>query len=255
MENEENKKKVLLVMSVWNEINYLPLKVKYCEENKLDIYVIDNMSDDGTWEWLQENNIPSHRFDTGGAFTLTPLQQEMVKVTNQIKPYWVIYNGCDLFPMTDKPLYDAIMEVDEQGYNNLTLDLLRFYNTGETHETFDPTNTFYYIKTERSLSTIYKYQPGVKYSGDFVLGNGLNKNKQIDGVMLEYGDTKTAEEREKTLARRKKAWTVGEPRGHGTHYLVNEKYNWLRNKDDLTHIKDTKYHKYLIKLQDIFKTP
>lgn len=39
---------ILYITHVWNEIDYLPLKARWCEENELPMFVIDNMSDDGT---------------------------------------------------------------------------------------------------------------------------------------------------------------------------------------------------------------
>ena len=45
------------------------------------------------------------------------------------------------------------------------------------------------------------------------------------------GNTKTKEDRDQTLKRRRKAWDNGEPRGHGTHYLEGERNNWIWDKD------------------------
>ena len=91
--------RTLCILTIYNEIKFLPYKLQYCIDNNLDLYVIDNMSNDGSWEWLQENNIKSHRFDTDGMFYLKALQKEMVKTVHKEKPDWAIYNGCDLFPL------------------------------------------------------------------------------------------------------------------------------------------------------------
>ena len=90
--------KVLCILTIYNEIEFLPYKIKYCKENDLDLYIIDNMSNDGSWEWLQKNNIKSHRFDTNEMFDLKALQGEIISTVHKEKPNWVIYNGCDLFP-------------------------------------------------------------------------------------------------------------------------------------------------------------
>ena len=60
----------MCILTVWNEREYLPLKLEYCKQNKLEPYIIDNMSTDGSWEYLQENKVPSHRLDTGDSFDL-----------------------------------------------------------------------------------------------------------------------------------------------------------------------------------------
>ena len=69
--------------------------------------------------------------------------------------------------------------------------------------------------------------------------------------MINYGNTKSAEERAETLKRRRKAWDNGEPRGHGVHYITGEKLNWVRNKEDLIDVRNTKYYPYIQKLQEV----
>ena len=59
----QNKKlKIVQISCVYNEMEYLPHQLKYIKSQGLDVYVIDNCSTDGTWEWLQENKTPSHQF-------------------------------------------------------------------------------------------------------------------------------------------------------------------------------------------------
>jgi hypothetical protein len=245
-----SEKKVLCILTVWNEIDYLPLKLQFCKDNKLDLYVIDNMSNDGSWEWLQENNIPSHRIDTDDSFDLRRLQDEIVKTIHRLKPYWAIYNGCDLFPISDKPLYDSIMELDEKGYNIASIDCCGFFNTGENHDNFNPFNTFFYYGSIRTYNMIHKYHPNVRYLADNVSFPGQRVGK-LNGIMINYGNTKSAEERAETLKRRRKAWDNGEPRGHGVHYITGEKLNWVRNKEDLIDVRNTKYYPYIQKLQEV----
>lgn len=55
--------KVLMICFVYNEIKYLPHSIDYYKKNNCDIYVIDNNSTDGTYEWLIENNIPCNRYE------------------------------------------------------------------------------------------------------------------------------------------------------------------------------------------------
>jgi len=242
--------RVLCILTVWNEIDYLPLKVKYCEENKLEPYFIDNMSDDGTWEWLQSNNINSHRIDTNGSFDLRKLQDEIVKTIHRLKPDWIIYNGCDLFPITLKPLADELEIVDQKGYNTVWIDCINMFNTGEEKKGFDPINTYFYFGSINRFKMIHKYNPVLRYLADDVSFPN-QKTTNINGVMINYGNTKSKEERSKTLERRRKAWKEGEPRGHGTHYLEGEKRGWIWNKNELTDIRETKYKPFLEKLQYI----
>lgn len=239
--------KILCILTIYNEIEYLPYKLKFCKENNLDLYVIDNISDDGSWEWLQENNVPSHRYDTNGSFDLTNLQKEIVRTIHIIKPDWVLYNGCDTFTSTDNTLYDEIINVDNQGYNVITIDVLNVFNTGESINN-NPFDTFFhYKKITTKTKFIHKYESNIRYRGDQVkLRN--EKITHINGIMINYGDTKSKEERMITLERRQKAWDNGEPRGHGKHYLNGNEKNWIWNKNDLEDLRNSDYNVYINKL-------
>ena len=73
------------------------------------------------------------------------------------------------------------------------------------------------------------------------------------GNNVAFMDSQTKEEREETLERRRKAWANGEPPGHGSHYLEGERNNWIWPIEDLTDIRETKYWKYVQKLQEVSK--
>ena len=246
--------RVLCIMTVWNEMKFLPLKIEFCKQNKLEPYIIDNMSTDGSWEWLQENDIPCHQIDTKEAFHLKILQNEIVKTTHELKPDWVIYNGCDLFPVTLEPLYDVIKKIDKEGYNCISMKRLRLSNTGE-EKSDDPINTyFYYDLQEVNVRIfIYKYYLGFKIGGDTVsmFSKKSKVRKKRIGVMLEYGDTKSKAERTATLRRRRKAWRMGLHRKMGKHYRRGAKNNWIKSKEGLEDIRKTTYAPYLKKLQEV----
>tara|TARA_Y100001968_G_scaffold295301_1_gene302563 strand:- start:3534 stop:3896 length:363 start_codon:yes stop_codon:yes gene_type:complete len=84
------------------------------------------MSDDGSWEWLQENNISPHRFDNGGIYDLFSLQSEILRTVHRIKPDWVIYNGCDLFPITLPPLAEYLELLEKNNYSGAQIDFINF---------------------------------------------------------------------------------------------------------------------------------
>jgi len=236
--------RTLCILTIYNEIKFLPYKLQYCKDNDLDLYVIDNMSNDGSWEWLQDNNIKSHRFDTNGMFYLKALQKEMVKTVHEEKPDWAIYNGCDLFPLVKGSLGKKLEEINKEGYNLATIDYLMFCNTGE--ERSNPFTTYFHFHGLRSLMMIHKYDPKFDYYGDAVKISAQNKIYNLEGVMPNYGCTKTKEERDETYARRKKAWDAGVTlKGHGIHYKGGKEINWLWEKDKLTDVRNTKYYEFI----------
>ncbi|MEY3194259.1 MAG: hypothetical protein RIQ78_356 [Bacteroidota bacterium] len=250
--NIHSRSSVLCIMTIYNEIEYLPYKLKFCQENNLDLYIIDNISDDGSWEWLQENKVPSHRFDTDGAFSLGILQEEIVRTIHTIKPDWVIYNGCDLFILTEKNLYDEIMEADKNGFNIIKMDVLNMFNTGEQHQK-NPFETYFYYKLiQPNIKLIHKYQDSIRYVADAVILPDENI-LQVEGCMVNYGSTKSKEKRNITLERRKKAWDLGEPLAHGTHYLVGNNQDWIWEKADLLDIRASKYNTMIHKLIDLMQ--
>ena len=255
--------KVLCILTAWNEMEYLPFKVEYCRENKLDLYVIDHMSDDGSWEWLQKNNISSHRFDNGGIYDLSSLQSEILRTVHRIKPDWVIYNGCDLFPITLTPLAEYLEELDNHGYSGAQIDFINFFNTGEQPND-DPFSTYFYYAASalttkfsekpqefKRLTMIHKYNPLVVYNGDDVFFPGIRIAK-IEGVMVNYGGTKSELQRNAILQRRQKAWKLGTtPVDHGIHYAYSKEKNWKWSKKELYDVRISKYWQYIQKIKKV----
>ncbi len=231
---------ILNILTAYNEINFLPLKKKWCDMNGLELYVIDNYSNDGTWEWLQDNKVMSHRIDTKGAFDLRILQKDINTTIHKIRPSWVIYNGADLFPVTKDKLCDMINKANSEGYYGIKIPWAMFYNTGEQRGTFNPFNTYFYCGFERGVAMIAKYNNQLKVSADEI--TLINKKvKNIDGLIINYGHTKTEAERDETYARRKLAWSRGMIKGWGVHYEGAKARNWLWDKDNLTDIRKTEF--------------
>jgi len=249
--------KILCILTAYNDIEFLKFKKKFCDYHNLDLYVIDNHSDDGTWEWLNDNDIPSHRFDTKGMFVLPWLQAEMIKTLHSFKdkPDWVIYNGADMFPVTLPSVRTLIHEADLEGYNLIALPRGGVFNTGEARPN-NPFETYFYgcIRKANPMEVfIHKYDESVGYFGDRVFFSGLqNKIKFAEGFLIDYGDTKTASQRNNIYERRKKAWNAKlMPRDKGIHYAKGHKVNWIWNKNSLTDFKKTPQLKYIEHLQKI----
>jgi glycosyltransferase involved in cell wall biosynthesis len=240
--------KILAICTVYNELDYIPLKAAWCRANGLELYVIDNMSTDGTWEWLQKNGIASHRFDTAGEFHLVKLQEEMTKTIHRIKPDWVIYHGADLFFSTFMPLNKMIAIYDEKGFNRLAMQYAQVCFTGEERVVpFNPFSNFVYGSQGKVYSFIGKYHPELKLQGD-----GLNfpdiSEVQIVGVIANYGHTKERERREETVKRREKAWANGLAANLGRHYKrAPETWQWA--KEMLTDLRKSSAWKYILRIE------
>lgn len=244
--------KYLYITHIWNEIDYLPLKVKWCKRNGLDIYILDNYSDDGSWEWLMENKIPSERIDTGGSFHLGILQKKIDSIIKKIKPEWIIYLGLDSFAMTDNKLCDEIAKISKKGFNIIQMTWGNMLNTGESRNKFDPFNTyFYYATIKQKIKLIWKYHSLCKLYADEIIYPKHKKITNLKGIILNYGNTKSINQRIETLNRRRKAWKKGLTKGWGTYYLTYVKTNWIWNAAKVPNIKRSIYFKYIQKLQKL----
>lgn len=244
--------KYLYITHIWNEIDYLPLKVKWCKENGLGIYILDNYSDDGSWEWMQQNGIACERIDTDGTFHLGILQRATDKAIKRIRPLWVIYLGMDSFAMTDNRLCDEITQASKKGFNIIQMLWANMHNTGESRNKFDPFNIYFYYATIRQrIRLIWKFQLRGKLFADEIMNIKPSKILPLNGIILNYGNTKPAIQRNGTFNRRKKAWNKGLIRAWGTHYPNYSKINWTWDATKLSDIRKTGYYKYIQKLQQL----
>jgi hypothetical protein len=243
--------KIVAISFVWNEIKFIKYKHEWAKDQGIDLYIIDNMSDDGTWEYLQENNIPSHRLDTNGTFDLIRLQSEVIKVLHQIKPDWYIYHGADLFFFTPDGIKNDIIKTDKEGYDSISLKHLEIRNSGENFELgMNLFDTYFFGTIEPDLTMIGKYSNNIEIIADNI--NHIKTKNIKSGLLVNYGMTKSKEEREETLRRRQKAWESGLNKNYGIHYPMGQKINWTWDRNILTDIRNTEYSYYLNTIKKYF---
>ncbi len=238
--------KVLVIYFVYNEINYLPDNIAFWQRQGIDVYVIDNYSKDGTWEWLQQNNIPSHRFSTNESFHLDKLQSEAQRVVHDIKPDWVIMGAADLYYITDYPLKQTIKYLVQQNYNQIELYCWMMKCTGEDFK-LPFQNHFFYGDRWRRLVMISKYDNEFRFEADRI----IIKNARpafINGIVVNYGGCKPKAEMEVKLERRKKAWQEGLNNGYGYHYREDKAKDWTYRKEYLTDVRNHEDFKYFQRL-------
>jgi len=240
-----DRKKILVVAFAWNEIRYISAMVNYYRKQGCDLFILDNYSDDGTYEWLIENEINTRRFDTDGAFHLEKLQGELLKEIEIINPDWVVYSGIDIRYFFDKTIRETIEMADLEGYNMMSIDYFNMFNTGEICRGRLDKKYFYAAQGER-LYMIAKYSGGFHFEADSIIISDP-KIYDAEGVLINYGACKPKKERDMTYARRKKAWDQGLYRGYGTHYEGGNNKNWIWDKSELTDIRTTEYYKYIKK--------
>lgn len=226
--------KILAISFVYNEIDYLPLSVEYYRQQGCDVYVIDNMSTDGTWEWLQDQGIPSHRVDTNEEFHLERLQKELLDTVHRLKPLYFLWFSPDLFHVFEEDICDVVDDLHRQGITSVTSPCWNFKNTGEEFALPMPNHYRFAQLNGSNICLLSKYDESVKITADRIrVPAEITITK---GFLFEYGACKPREVQESKLARREKAWKSGATRGHGVHYKTGKARNWLYSEYELTDV-------------------
>lgn len=157
--------RILACLCVYNEIDILPYLLRYYGSQGIEVFVFDNFSNDGTWEYLKDNHYHCSRFDTGGKFHLKENIRRKVEKWRSEKPDWCIYSDADEFPLTREfgTLREFIEDRDKKGFNVIRQRIAYFYPTGE--EDFglqDPRKIFNYYRIVKSVERIFEFWPEVK---------------------------------------------------------------------------------------------
>jgi len=236
---------ILLITFVYNERPYIEDMINYYKTQGVSIYIIDNISNDGTFEWLKEN-VECSQFDTNESFDLRLLQKELQRIVYLKKPDWVIYASADLYYVFDKTISETIKEANRLGYNQLSVRCYGALNTGEKEQT-SLFKHYNYGRYWKNLEMNAKFTEGFQMNGDNII---LNDSKKIDlgGIMCNYGACKPIAEQREKLKRREKAWANGLNVETGRHFKKYEKINWIWDKnecDNLLECEDSKYFKKL----------
>ena len=228
--------RILTVAFVYNEIKYLPAMVEYYKNQGCDLLILDNYSTDGTYEWLVDNGIKTGRVDTNETFHLEVLQAALTKELPIYNPDWIIYTGIDIYMIFDKTIEDTINEADALGYNSISTNCVNIYNTGEDRG-FPLKDHYFHGDMEGRINMIAKYNPLLYFRADSIQINDP-KVFESEGILINYGNAKSTEEREITYERRKKAWEAGLNNTYGSHYRSGHETGWIRPKSATEDMRD-----------------
>ena len=241
--------KILTIHTSYNELPLLQYKYEHCRQNGIDLYVIDNMSNDGTEEFLNEKNIPRSFVDTNNAFDLRPLLYAMDRKIHELKPDWFIYSGVDMFPEAPEGIRNMIEAADRQGFTQIQMKQYIFRYTGE-HKPGNPFANYFYYNHAPEMSLITKYDRSVVISPDRVTRENIVLKRDA-GIFFEMHASKLPEERMETLRRREAAWKNGMNRGWGHHYPAEAKINFTYRSTQCLDIRRTQDFFMYSRLQKI----
>jgi glycosyltransferase involved in cell wall biosynthesis len=241
---------VINIMCCYNEIEYLPKVIRFYQQQDIPVYVADNHSTDGSWEWLNDHGIPCEQFDTEGCFNLEAQQRLRRRIAlRHAQMEWVIYGDADEYIATQLDLKEVLSFAAKHECNVIRMKSFNLFNTGEQRQA-DVTRTYFHYqeryRERQGIERIHRNLPQVAYQADAILLQNKKHLNVVQGNVLNYGSTKTAEQREDVYRRRVRAWEKGlVPRVHGSHYPENSARGWVWDRAELPDMRDHEDYSFI----------
>lgn len=244
--------KIINIMTCYNEMALLPFQHKHMKNNDIELFVIDNMSNDGTDKWLKENNISNSMLDTNECFNLDANHIAMNENLHRIKPDWFIYGDADMFYEFKGGLRGAINAADKEGFNLIEVTVLELPNTGLPIINKSPFGNYFLTnKLTIKRTLICKYSPAVSISVDHIAHPSPSIKRMNNGICFEVHACKTTGQRMETYKRRQRAWENGLNKDYGTHYISGAKDNFIVSEDNCIDIRNMPEFYLYKRLQDM----
>lgn len=244
--------RILYIHTVYNEMDIIPHKMRWCDEQGFETFSFDNYSTDGTWEYLNEHGHPCDRIDTDGAFDIVANCRAMTMKVRKLKPDWVLYSGADLYVATLRHggrIKALIEELDGQGFNLIQQSrIFIFCYTGTESKDSDPRKSyFYYYHNNNRICLIGKYALSLNILPDFIVRQNLKVYVNEDTLAYEYKFRAGSKEKKtEALVRRQRAWDRGMSRAFGGHYLsMIARDQWIWKPKKLLDIRKSPFSKVI----------
>ncbi len=152
---------IVALLSVRNEEQYMERCLRHLIQQGIDVYIIDNDSEDNTREiaekFLGHGVMHIERFPYNGYFDHVGILQRKEGLSREIDADWFIHHDADEIreaPLPYKTLYEAIYDVDKQGYNVINFDEFVFTST-------DPEESFEGKDYVSEMGYYYFFEPGI----------------------------------------------------------------------------------------------
>ena len=239
--------KILVAAFAYNERPYIPYMVEYYRSQGCDLLILDNYSTDGTYEWLVENKVNTMRVDTKDTFHLVMLQKALLHQLKKEMPDWLVYTGVDTYYYFTGTIKEEVEKAVATGCTIIEVNHVEIHNSGEPFGLPFQQHYFYMAGgVFRRRQMIAQYRTNLNFNGDRVIISD-SRVYQSNGFLVNYGMCKLKEEREVTFERRKRAWTLGNPKGQGVHYYTAQQKDWIWKKEELIDVRTTEYYKMMTK--------
>lgn len=135
-EIELKKKKILAIIAVFNEVDFIEKSITHFLENEVDVHILDNWSTDGSYEIVQKlaeknKRLTFERFPEKAQteFFFKNILTRKQQIAKEGKYDWYFHSDSDEIrtpPWKDKTLNEAISLVDELGFNAIDFTVIDF---------------------------------------------------------------------------------------------------------------------------------
>jgi hypothetical protein len=156
-----NEFKVLAMIHFYNEVDIIEKTILYLLSQELDLYLLDNWSDDGSYEiarryqQLYPDRIYLERFPISGKTANFELYEQLERtevLSRDLNYNWFLHYDMDemrVSPWKDVSLRKAIYWIDKSGYNCIENTVIDFWYTEQDVENIFMKDTFFDFRHER----------------------------------------------------------------------------------------------------------
>ena len=149
--------KMLAIITQYNESDIIVQNIKYLISMGIDVHVIDNWSNDGSFEKVKRlqkrySNVSLERFPRVGPskyYEWIKILKRIESIANKAKYNWIIHYDSDEIRESPWPyvnLYDGIVFVDSLGFNAIDFTVLNYRFTKTTNNFSEKRNPLTYFK-------------------------------------------------------------------------------------------------------------
>ncbi len=133
-----NDFRVVAIMPTYNETDIITPSIKYLRRQGVAVYVVDNWSDDGTFEQAQAllgqgvmglERFPANGYTGGHTHNWFALLERTEHLAHTLDADWFIHHDVDErreSPWPDVTLRDALYHVEQCGFNSVDHTVLQF---------------------------------------------------------------------------------------------------------------------------------
>lgn len=121
--------KIVAIISIRNNAEYLRVLLEYLSQNKIDVILIDQESDDGSEKiyntYLNKPIVDVIRIPFTGSFSLQAQLELKEEIRQSIKADWIIHHDSDEImesAQSSESLYEMISRIDHEGYNTINFE-------------------------------------------------------------------------------------------------------------------------------------